>query len=147
MTAEEAIAFLDARKPGQCLSFVRGEDDRIVFTNGPGPVVGRVAKDARPMLVVATLLLAACDKGDRRDAPQEPLVPPVEIASAPAPEAPPTAAADAAAPASTTEAAAPTATASASAEASCAGANPIRVPSKAVPLPHKPGRTYRTSGI
>jgi hypothetical protein len=73
MTAREGIAFLDARRPGQCVSFERGEDERIVFADGPGEVVGRLAKDARPMVLVASLLLAACDRGDRVDPqPEEP---------------------------------------------------------------------------
>jgi hypothetical protein len=73
MTAREGIAFLDARRPGQCVSFERGEDERIVFADGPGEVVGRLAKDARPMVLVASLLLAACDRGNRAEArPEEP---------------------------------------------------------------------------
>src|SRR5690349_10211445 len=62
MTAERALAFLDARRPGQCVTFARDAEERVVFADGPGALVGRLASDARPMLVVATLLLAACHR-------------------------------------------------------------------------------------
>jgi hypothetical protein len=82
MTAGEATAFLDARKPGQCVTFVWGGDERIVFSDGPGSVIGRIAKDARPMVVVASLLLAACERGDRVEAKPEGVAPPTATASA-----------------------------------------------------------------
>jgi hypothetical protein len=69
MTRAEAIAFLDHRQPNHCVFFENDEDDRIVFADGVGDVIGRVARDARPMIAVAALL-AACGSGDPQEKTQ-----------------------------------------------------------------------------
>lgn len=66
MTEAEALAFLDARAPGQCMRF-KTIDERVLFRDGVGSVLGRLAENARPMIAVATLALAACGSPERSD--------------------------------------------------------------------------------
>ncbi|NUP06343.1 MAG: hypothetical protein HOW73_09830 [Polyangiaceae bacterium] len=65
MTRAEATAFLDNRQPDHCVFFEHDAEGQIVFADGTAGVIGRLARDARPMIAVATMLLAACGSNDR----------------------------------------------------------------------------------
>ncbi len=60
MAAADALEFLSRRRPEQCVRFLSDEDGQIHFADGPTGFIGRVARDARPMISVASLLLAGC---------------------------------------------------------------------------------------
>lgn len=104
MTSAEASQFLAQRRPDQCVRFSVDEHDRIQLADGPSGLVGRIARDARPMISVASLLLAACGgeagtEGERADttaattivaetasAPVPPPLPPPSVTQTVAPE-------------------------------------------------------------
>ena len=63
MTEAEALAFLERRRPDECVQFRTDASERVRFADGTGSLIGRVARNARPMIAVASLALAACGDG------------------------------------------------------------------------------------
>jgi hypothetical protein len=54
------LAFLERRAPRECVRFRVTEDRRVVFADGVGSLLARIAEGARPMISVAALALSAC---------------------------------------------------------------------------------------
>ena len=91
MTEAEALAFLERRRPDECVQFRTDASERVRFADGTGSLIGRIARDARPMIAVASLALAACGDG-QRVAPSHPSLSELLESSnnaAPAPDAAP----------------------------------------------------------
>src|SRR5690348_13785138 len=63
MTEAEALAFLERRRPDECVQFRTDASERVRFADGTGSLIGRIARNARPMIAVASLALAACGDG------------------------------------------------------------------------------------
>lgn len=69
MTEADARSFLERKRPGECVRFkFEADDGRIVFSDGVGALAWRLAKGARPMIVMASLL-AACETS-QKNAPE-----------------------------------------------------------------------------
>ncbi|MFO0551028.1 MAG: hypothetical protein U0271_21745 [Polyangiaceae bacterium] len=86
MSRAEALAFFDSGQPDYCVFFESDANDRIIFKDGVGDIVGRLAHDARPMITVASLLLAACGSAETEDGPAGPadsVVPSASASAAP----------------------------------------------------------------
>ncbi len=65
MTEADALSFLERRRPGECVRFqFDAEDHRIVFSDGAGSLAWRLAKGARPIIAIASLL-AGCDSSPK----------------------------------------------------------------------------------
>lgn len=100
MNEADALAFLDRRRPEECVQFRTDAHHRVRFADGTGSLLGRLARDAKPMIAVATLALAACGEGQTMAPnhpssspivapPAEQKVPPLAESSAAATAAPP----------------------------------------------------------
>lgn len=70
LTEADALAFLERRGPSDCVRFRVDADERVLLADGPSSIIGRVARDARPMLAVAAMALAACTPGDPHGEPE-----------------------------------------------------------------------------
>lgn len=80
MNAVEALETLARRARAECVHFELDGSDRVVFADGPRDLVGAIAKDARPLVTVASMILAACSGGGETSASAKP-VPSAETSS------------------------------------------------------------------